>query len=210
MDFGLTQDQEALRDAVSRVVAGFDEQYWLQHDRNAAFPTEFAAAIAGGGWLGIAMPPEYGGAGLGVTEAALMMRTKCLLMAWRCRRRTGSAGRARVSRTCSLKLLELLAPVGEPRRSLTAPDDRRVLKPLGGLLRHTRRRWTRLGEVRAGPSTAQDRIPNWRRLGSNGSKSISYWFGYVPGQKPVITNILDEVSDIPAHVSGDRNPIDAA
>ena len=73
MNFAFTPEQEALRDAVTRVVERFDETYWLEHDRSAVFPTEFAAAIAEGGWLGIAMPPEYGGAGLGVTEAALMM-----------------------------------------------------------------------------------------------------------------------------------------
>jgi acyl-CoA dehydrogenase len=73
MNFGFTPDQEALREAVGRVVAGFDERYWLEHDRDAAFPTAFTQAVAAGGWLGIAMPEEYGGAGLGVTEAALMM-----------------------------------------------------------------------------------------------------------------------------------------
>src|SRR3954447_11466701 len=73
MNFAFTPAQEALREAVARVVGRFDENYWLEHDRAAAFPFEFAQAVAEGGWLGIAMPPEYGGAGLGVTEAALMM-----------------------------------------------------------------------------------------------------------------------------------------
>ena len=73
MNFGLTAEQDALCDAVGRVVRGFDEQYWLERDRTATFPTAFTEAVAAGGWLGIAMPPEYGGAGLGVTEAALMM-----------------------------------------------------------------------------------------------------------------------------------------
>jgi acyl-CoA dehydrogenase len=73
MNFAFTPEQEALREAVARVVGRFDENYWLEHDRTAAFPFEFAQAVAEGGWLGIAMPPEYGGAGLGVTEAALMM-----------------------------------------------------------------------------------------------------------------------------------------
>lgn len=73
MNFAFTPEQEAVRDAVARIVAGFDAGYWLDHDRSGTFPTEFANAIAAGGWLGIAMPVEYGGAGLGVTEAALMM-----------------------------------------------------------------------------------------------------------------------------------------
>lgn len=73
MNFGMTPEQEALCEAVGRVVQGFDERYWLDLDENAAFPLAFTEAMAAGGWLGIAMPPEYGGAGLGVTEAALMM-----------------------------------------------------------------------------------------------------------------------------------------
>ncbi len=73
MEFSLTPEQEALREAVGRIVARFDEGYWLERDRTATFPTGFANAIAEGGWLGIAMPAEYGGAGLGVIEAALMM-----------------------------------------------------------------------------------------------------------------------------------------
>lgn len=75
MDFALTPDQQAVCDAVQKVCAGFDDDYWLSHDRSAEFPTEFYDAIAGGGWLGIAMPEAYGGAGLGITEAALMMHT---------------------------------------------------------------------------------------------------------------------------------------
>jgi acyl-CoA dehydrogenase len=73
MDFGFTPEQEALREAVGRIVHSFDEHYWLDLDRTGTFPFAFTKAIAEGGWLGIAMPIEYGGAGLGVTEAALMM-----------------------------------------------------------------------------------------------------------------------------------------
>src|SRR5262249_58976476 len=52
----------------------FPDNYWLERDRDGRFPFEFHAAMAAGGWLGIAMPEEFGGAGLGVTEAALMMK----------------------------------------------------------------------------------------------------------------------------------------
>ena len=69
----MTEDQAELVDAVGRVVDGFDEEYWRGKDRDHAFPHEFAGAMAAGGWLGIAMPEAFGGAGLGVTEAALMM-----------------------------------------------------------------------------------------------------------------------------------------
>ena len=75
MNFGFTEEQDALREAVSRVVQRFDEAYWLERDRTATFPFAFTEAIAEGGWLGIAMPVDYGGAGLGVADAALMMHT---------------------------------------------------------------------------------------------------------------------------------------
>src|SRR5918911_1773192 len=75
MDFELTPDQEAIRDAVAKVCANFDLDYWSKRDRDGGFPLDFHAALARDGWLGIAMPPEYGGAGLGITEAAVMMQT---------------------------------------------------------------------------------------------------------------------------------------
>lgn len=73
MNFGLSPEREALCESVGRVVARFDAQYWLERDRTATFPVAFAEAMAEGGWLGIAMPQEYGGAGLGAVDAALMM-----------------------------------------------------------------------------------------------------------------------------------------
>ena len=75
MNFELTPEQDAIRDAVAKVCAGFDLDYWLAKDRDGGFPLDFHAALARDGWLGIAMPQEYGGAGLGITEAALMMQT---------------------------------------------------------------------------------------------------------------------------------------
>jgi acyl-CoA dehydrogenase len=75
MDFSLTPDQLAIRDGIAKLCEQFDAQYWLERDRNGGFPEDFHRAIAGAGWLGIAMPSEFGGAGLGITEAALMMQT---------------------------------------------------------------------------------------------------------------------------------------
>jgi acyl-CoA dehydrogenase len=75
MDFGLTAEQAAIRESVKRICERFGDDYWRAHDDSGAFPTEFHQAIAEGGWLGIAMPEEYGGAALGVTEAALLMHT---------------------------------------------------------------------------------------------------------------------------------------
>ena len=75
MDFLFTPEQEAIREAVAKICARFDLDYWLAKDREGGFPLDFHAALAADGWLGIAMPHEYGGAGLGITEAALMMQT---------------------------------------------------------------------------------------------------------------------------------------
>ena len=75
MNFGWTEQQQQIRDAVERVCAPFDADYWLRHDREGGFPGDFHQALAEAGWLGIAMPEAYGGAGLGISEAALMMHT---------------------------------------------------------------------------------------------------------------------------------------
>lgn len=74
MNFGFTDDQQAIFDNVARLCARFDADYWRKTDETGDFPEEFVAAMAAGGWLGTAMPVELGGAGLGLTEAALMMQ----------------------------------------------------------------------------------------------------------------------------------------
>ena len=73
MDFDLTEEQRAIQHAVRAVVQRFDADYWLDRDDDGEFPHAFHGAMAEAGWLGITMPEQYGGAGLGVTEAALMM-----------------------------------------------------------------------------------------------------------------------------------------
>ena len=75
MEFALSDQQEAIRDAVARICAGFDDAYWLNKDREGGFPQDFYKALADAGWLGICVPEAYGGSGLGVAEAAIMMRT---------------------------------------------------------------------------------------------------------------------------------------
>ena len=77
MNFELTEDQRAIREAVAGDVSQFDAEYWLERDDDGEFPHEFHKAMAEAGWLGITMPEEYGGAGLGVTEAAMMMHEVC-------------------------------------------------------------------------------------------------------------------------------------
>lgn len=69
----LTDDQRAIRDGVAAVCKRFDDEYWSACDREARFPFEFHKAMAADGWLGVTMPEEHGGAGLGVTEAAIVM-----------------------------------------------------------------------------------------------------------------------------------------
>jgi acyl-CoA dehydrogenase len=74
MDFALTEDQQTIRDTILRIAGDFGDEYWLEKDSKGGFPEEFYRAFADDGWLGIAMPEEYGGAGLGITEASLMMQ----------------------------------------------------------------------------------------------------------------------------------------
>jgi acyl-CoA dehydrogenase len=73
MDFSISDEHRAIRDGVNAVVRHFDDGYWLARDEDGDFPHDFHRAMAEAGWLGITLPPEYGGAGLGVTEAAIMM-----------------------------------------------------------------------------------------------------------------------------------------
>ena len=73
MDFAFNSDHEAITRGVAEVVRRFGDDYWLKRDDDGLFPVDFHRAMAEGGWLGLTMPEEYGGAGLGVTEAMLMM-----------------------------------------------------------------------------------------------------------------------------------------
>ena len=70
MDFSLSSEQEAIRAAVEKICARFADDYWLTKDRDGGFPHDFHRAFADDGWLGVAIPQDYGGSGLGVTEAA--------------------------------------------------------------------------------------------------------------------------------------------
>lgn len=74
MSIDFTPEQQQIRDGVTRLCAGFGDQYWLERDSDGRFPEEFCRAIADHGYMGIAMPTEYGGAGLGITEAAILMQ----------------------------------------------------------------------------------------------------------------------------------------
>ncbi|AYN19415.1 acyl-CoA dehydrogenase family protein [Alcaligenes aquatilis] len=75
MNIELSEDQRALVQAIEAVCQQFDDEYWLARDQDGVYPHDFHQALADGGWLGIAMPEQYGGASLGMMEAALMMHT---------------------------------------------------------------------------------------------------------------------------------------
>lgn len=74
MDFQLTTDQQNIRETILKHCSRFPDEYWLSRDRDGVFPDEFYRSLLEAGWLGIAMPTEFGGSGLGITEAALMMQ----------------------------------------------------------------------------------------------------------------------------------------
>ncbi len=75
MNFSFTPEQRQIAAAISKICDGFGDTYWLERDQTGNFPDDFCAAFAADGWLGVAMPESFGGAGLGITEAALMMQT---------------------------------------------------------------------------------------------------------------------------------------
>jgi acyl-CoA dehydrogenase len=74
VDFSLSSEQLAIKEAVVKLCERFGPQYWLERDRRAEFPHDFHGAVAQAGWLGIAMPQAFGGSGLGITEASVMMQ----------------------------------------------------------------------------------------------------------------------------------------
>ncbi len=74
MDFALTTEQRELRDAISKVCEKYDLAYWRDCDASERYPEEFYREMVNGGWVGLTLPSEYGGAGLGITEAALVMQ----------------------------------------------------------------------------------------------------------------------------------------
>jgi acyl-CoA dehydrogenase len=73
--FWLSDEQEQIRDGVAKVMSAYRDDYWLKTDDTGVFPEAFVRDMAEGGWLGVAMPESVGGAGLGLTEAAIVMQT---------------------------------------------------------------------------------------------------------------------------------------
>src|SRR5882724_8286672 len=77
MDFALTEQQEMIRKEVATLAGSFSLDYWLEKDRKHEYPWDFVKAFARTGWLGAIIPEEYGGSGLGLTEAAILMHEVC-------------------------------------------------------------------------------------------------------------------------------------
>lgn len=74
MNFALSASQQAIVENIEQLCAGFDLDYWRNRDTDGGFPHDFHAVIARAGYLGVAMPAQYGGAGLGITEAVLVVQ----------------------------------------------------------------------------------------------------------------------------------------
>jgi acyl-CoA dehydrogenase len=74
MQYTLNNEHQAIRDTIAKICSEFGDDYWLERDQKGGFPEAFYQALAANGWLGICTPEAYGGSGLGITEAAIMMQ----------------------------------------------------------------------------------------------------------------------------------------
>jgi len=72
---GFSEEQLTVRDAIGKICSNFSDDYWMEHDQKEIYPHELHAALAKDGWIGIALPEELGGGGLGISEATMMMQT---------------------------------------------------------------------------------------------------------------------------------------
>ncbi len=73
MNFSESEDQALIRDSVRKLCSNFPDEYWARHDEEEEFPWEFYDAMAQAGWIGIAIPEAYGGSGMGITEASIVL-----------------------------------------------------------------------------------------------------------------------------------------
>lgn len=73
MDFGLTEEQQAIRSAIRDLCGAYPDGYWRELDAKREYPEAFVRALTQGGWLGCLIPTQYGGAGLGITEASIII-----------------------------------------------------------------------------------------------------------------------------------------
>lgn len=73
MEFTLSKEQESIRDSIEKICSRFDDDYWFRRDHEGGFPDEFFQQLAKDGWLGICIPEQYGGSGLKIADATVMM-----------------------------------------------------------------------------------------------------------------------------------------
>src|SRR5689334_6905936 len=73
MDFSVPEDHTAMRSAVGELCASYGDAYWRELDRADGYPTDFVHALTTAGWLGALIPTDYSGAGLGITEASIIL-----------------------------------------------------------------------------------------------------------------------------------------
>jgi len=73
VNFSESDDQTLIRESVRKLCADFPDEYWAKHDEQEEFPWEFYDAMAAAGWIGIAIPEAYGGSGMGITEASIVL-----------------------------------------------------------------------------------------------------------------------------------------
>lgn len=73
MDFETTEEHQLIRDAIGKICADFPDEYWSKCDDGHLFPWDFYNALAEAGWIGIAIPEQYGGSGRGITEASIVL-----------------------------------------------------------------------------------------------------------------------------------------
>src|SRR3984893_9581528 len=73
MDFSLPEEHAAIRAAIRELCAAYPDTDWRELDRTKSYPTEFVRALTDAGWLSVLIPSEYGGAGLGIAEASIIL-----------------------------------------------------------------------------------------------------------------------------------------
>ena len=71
---GFSEEQLDVREAINKICSNFPDDYWAQRDESGEYPHELHAALAKDGWIGIALPESLGGAGLGISEATMMLQ----------------------------------------------------------------------------------------------------------------------------------------
>src|SRR5262249_8745217 len=73
MDSSVTEDRQAIREAVRSLCKDFPDPYWRDVDKREAYPQEFVDTLTESGYLAALIPEEYGGAGMGITEASIIL-----------------------------------------------------------------------------------------------------------------------------------------